>query len=61
MYQIIEHPHITLALRTGYPTWDEDEVLNDEDDEEYENEFWGDEFEDRAYEERRERDLFGEE
>ena len=61
MYPMIEHPAITRALRTGYPSWEEDEVLNDEDDEDIDSEIWGDEFEDRAYEERRERDLYGEE
>lgn len=59
MNQILEHPDITRALRTGYPFEDEDEILNDEDGEDYESEFWGDEFEDRAYDERREADLFG--
>ena len=59
MYPIIEHPDITRALRTGYPFPEEDEVLNDEDDEDCESEIWGDEFEDRAYEEGRERELFG--
>jgi hypothetical protein len=39
---------------------EEDDVLNDEDDEAYESEFWGDECEDRHYEEARERELFGE-
>ena len=65
MYPMLEHPDISCALRTGYPSWmpDEDEidVINDEDDEEYESELWGDECEDRRYEERRERGLFGEE
>lgn len=48
-------------IRTGYPSWmqEDDEVLDDEDDEDYESEFWGDECEDRAYEESRERELFG--
>lgn len=59
MNQILEHPDITRALRIGYPFEDEDEILNDEDGEDYESEFWGDEFEDRAYDERREADLFG--
>ena len=59
MYPMIEHPDITRALRTGYPFPEEEEVLNDEDDEDYESEFWGDELEDRAYEEGRERELFG--
>lgn len=51
-----------MALRTGYPSWmqeDDDEVLNDEDDEENESEFWGDEYEDRYYEEAIEQALFG--
>lgn len=38
----------------------DDEVLNDEDDEDYESEIWGDECEDRLYEESREQELFGE-
>lgn len=53
---------MTNILRTGYPTWmqdDDDEVLNDEDDEDEESEFWGDEFEDRAFEESLEQYLFG--
>lgn len=37
----------------------DDEVLNDEDDEDCESEFWGDEYEDRLYEESREQELFG--
>ena len=50
MYPILEHPEITRALRTGYPSrMQEDEDLDDE---------YG---ADRAYEERRERELFGEE
>jgi hypothetical protein len=57
---MLEHPDITCALRTGYPRLaEEKEVLNDEDDELQESEFWGDECEDRDYEERRERELFG--
>lgn len=60
MHQMLEHPDITSALRTGYPRWQEDEVLNDEDDEDYESEFWGDEYEDRAYDERRESGLIEE-
>lgn len=60
MFRDLEHPEVTCAIRTGYPSWmQEDEVLNDEDDEDYESEIWGDEFEDRAYDESRERDLFG--
>ena len=60
MLRDLEHPEVTCAIRTGYPSWmQEDEVLNDEDDEDYESEIWGDEFEDRAFEESRERELFG--
>ena len=59
MYPMIEHPAITRAIRTGYPYGDEDEVLNDEDEENYDSEFWGDECEDRAYDERREAELYG--
>ena len=61
MYPMVEHPDITSALRTGYPSRVETEVLNDEDDEIEESEIWGDEFEDRIYEERRESGLFDEE
>lgn len=61
MYQDLEHPDITHALRTGYPRWQDDEVLNDEDDEVYESETWGDEFDDRLYEEKRESGLLEEE
>lgn len=52
-----------MALNTGYPSWmqeDEDEIPCDEDGEDYDEEFWGDEYEDSAYEERREQELFGE-
>lgn len=62
MYRYLEHPEITCALRTGYPSWmqdEDDEVLNDEDDEYYDSEFWGDECEDRYYEEALERAIFG--
>ena len=59
---ILEHPDISHALRTGYPSWgDEPEVLNDEDDEVIDSEIWGDEFEDRIYEERMESGLLDEE
>lgn len=37
----------------------EDDFLDDEEDEGYESEFWGDEREDDLYEESRERELFG--
>lgn len=61
MYRDLEHPEVSCAIRTGYPSWmQEDEVLNDEDDEDCESEFWGDECEDSYYEESRELELFGE-
>ena len=54
---ILEHPEISHALRTGYPSWvrEDPEVLNDEDDEEEEHEVWGDEFLDDLFQEMRER------
>ena len=61
---MIQHPEIDWIERTGYPSWmqeGETEVLNDEDEEDFESEFWGDEFEDgdsdRCYEERRDEAL----
>lgn len=57
---------MSCALRTGYPSWmQEDEVLNDEDDEEDfdEDGYDQDAYEaycDSLYEDRRERELFGE-
>ena len=44
-FDIPDHPEIACIERTGYPSWmQEDEVLNDEDDEDYESEFWGDDY-----------------
>ena len=58
-FEIPDHPEIACIERTGYPSWMQEDVLNDEDDEEdYDSEFWGDEREDDLYEETRERDLF---
>ena len=68
---MLEHPEIGWIERTGYPSWlQEDEVLNDEDDEEifdedgYDRDAYDrDAYEaycDYLYEERRERELFGE-
>ena len=45
MYPILEHPDISCALRSGYPSWMQEETCDGYD-------------EDAAYEERRERDLF---
>ena len=54
----LEHPEITMALRTGYPSWmqEDDDDLLDEDDE---CEVLSDDYEDRVYEDRRMRELFG--
>ena len=58
-FEIPDHPEIACIERTGYPSWMQDDVLNDEDDEEdYDSEFWGDECEDDLYEESREREFF---
>ena len=43
MYPLIEHPEITSALRTGYPSW-----MQEEDEPEYD--------EDALYEERRDKE-----
>ena len=57
MLRDLEHPEVTCAIRTGYPSWmQETEVLNDEDDEDYCDD---DDYCDDLYEERRERELFG--
>ena len=45
MYRDLEHPEITRCLRTGYPSWMQE---NDEDEED----------EDALYDECRERELF---
>ncbi len=42
MYPVLEHPEITCALRTGYPSWMQESVNEEEYDE------------DALYEERRE-------
>ena len=52
-FDIPDHPEIACIERTGYPSW----MQEDEDSEDYERELWGDE--DRSYEERREREIFG--
>ena len=45
---MLEHPEIGWIERTGYPSW----MQESEDS-------WEDEYEDRAYEERRDRERFG--
>ena len=58
-FEIPDHPEIACIERTGYPSWMQEDVLDDEDDEEdYDSEFWGDEREDDLYEEARESELF---
>ena len=63
MFRDLEHPEITCALRTGYPSWkqeDDDEEDFDEDD--FDEDEEQDDYEaycDRCYEEYRDRILFG--
>ena len=58
-FEIPDHPEIACIERTGYPSWMQEDVLDDEDDEEdYDSEFWGDEREDDLYEETRWSELF---
>lgn len=58
-FEIPDHPEIACIERTGYPSWMQEDVLDDEDDEEdYYSEFWGDECEDDLYEETRWSELF---
>lgn len=49
MYKDLEHPEITCALMTGYPSWmqEDDDILDDEN------------YEDSLYDERREDEMFG--
>lgn len=61
---MLEHPEIGWIERTGYPSWmQEREVLNDEDDEDLldddDCETCGDGYEDWLYDQRRDRELFG--
>ena len=51
---------MSCAIRTGYPSWmQEDEVLNDEDDEDSYDDEECDDYCDYLYDERREHELFG--
>ena len=60
---ILEHPEISCIERTGYPSWmQETEVMNDEDDEDFyedDEESWDDGYEDWLYDQKRDRELFG--
>lgn len=59
-FDIPDHPEIACIERTGYPSWMQEDVLDDDEDEEdYDSEFWGDEREDDLYEETRWSELFG--
>ena len=57
-FDIPDHPEIACIERTGYPSWMQEDVLDDEDEEDYDSEFWGDEREDDLYEETRWSELF---
>lgn len=52
MYRDLEHPEITRCRRTGYPSWMEP------DEEEYDQGAY-EAYCDALYEERREREIFG--
>ena len=41
-FDIPDHPEIACIERTGYPSWMQEDVLDDEDEEDYDSEFWGD-------------------
>ena len=56
-FDIPDHPEVACIERTGYPSWMQEDVLDDEDDD-YDSEFWGDEREDDLYEETRWSELF---
>lgn len=63
---MLEHPEIGWMTRTGYPSCmqerggpvEDDEVFPDEE-EDCERQFWGDDYADRLYDERRDREFFG--
>ena len=52
MYRDLEHPEVTRALRTGYPSW-----MNPKEDD-YDQDAY-EAYCDHLYEEARERELFG--
>ena len=63
MYRDLEHPEITMALNTGYPSCiQEKEDLDDEDDDCFDDDYDQDKYEaycDHLYEESRDERLFG--
>ena len=52
MYQLLEHPDIACALRTGYPSWIRDRDVDDEPEDHEDIDGYSNE--DTLYEERRE-------
>lgn len=57
---MLEHPEIAWIERTGYPSWMQESDCDEEDDEEFFDEDEDDDaYCDYLYEERRERELFG--
>lgn len=60
MRHLLNHPEVECALRTGYPSWmqenddEEDDLLDDDD-----CETCGDGYEDWLYEQARDQRLFG--
>ena len=54
MYRDLEHPEISWSERTGYPSWMQEGETEEEERDAYEA------YCDHLYEERRERELFGE-
>ena len=53
--QLPDHPEIECAMRTGYPSW----MQESDENEEYTEEDAYDDYCERCYEERRDRELFG--
>lgn len=52
---MLEHPEITMALQTGYPSWKQERVA----DEDYTEEDAYDDYCDQCYEERRDQERWG--
>ena len=52
---MLEHPEITMALQTGYPSWKQEMVA----DEDYTKEDAYDDYCDQCYEERRDQERWG--
>ena len=59
---MLEHPEIGWIEKTGYPSWmqeDEDE-LEEESEEDFEEDPYSDGYADWLYDQKRDRELFGE-